>query len=916
MKPDELRTLSDLLDQAIDLPPAEREAWLAGLQGQALLLAPTLRELLAKHALGETGELIGQLPPFTAPSADSLGSSEFQPGAQIGPYRLLRAIGRGGMGEVWLAERADGALKRQVALKLPMLSVRRSVLVQRFARERDILATLEHPNIARLYDAGIADDGQPYLALEYVQGLPIDHFCRQNAPTVKERLVLLLQVAEAVAFAHSRLVLHRDLKPSNILVTAPGQVRLLDFGVAKLMAGDSTEETELTRASGRAFTVDYASPEQLRGEALGTPSDIYSLGVVAFEVLTGTRPWRVTGLPKDASAAQRAEAIAKQEAPLASAAVQDTALSQRLRGDLDAILNQALKKRAAERYVSVDALAQDWRRHLEGQRVLARPDGWLYRVSRLARRYRVPMTVAIVGAAILALGIGAGATALVIAALVAGIGVASWQARSAALARDQALRTVERAEAVTGFLNTLLTDAARGGQAFTAQQLLQRSEQLIEREFPGGGEVHAVVLSMIGTTLQTLGNPAEAIRLHERAVAAGRASEDASLRDSLQANWALSIGWAGRVDEARSALLEILSHRSITAERRAEAHHYLAALCNSVQDASAALHHAEEAIRCLRACKRPSRKLEASMLASLGAACSLNRRMAEADRHFAAAFACLEALGQARSAQGVTMLNNWAVINERAGDAQRALWLADRALSFGADETARSPYIVINRARALEGIGRLPDAEAGYLEGLALARKCGAQPAIAAAQVGLVSLALHNGQMEQATALLADMGSSDALQREHPNRVAQILVEGRLAALRGDTETARSRFTEAIGAEPPLPTTVMGLIARAELHLQQGRSEAGLADGRKALALAIELQGGKPHSFRTGLAAVLVARAQSSLQLASSESAQLALAQLEPIVDGLHPALALARAATQGGFDAQPSPGGSRSGCA
>lgn len=292
------------------------------------------------------------------------------------------------------------------------------------------------------------------------------------------------------------------------------------------------------------------------------------------------------------------------------------------------------------------------------------------------------------------------------------------------------------------------------------------------------------------------------------------------------------------------------------------------------------------------------------MLASLGAACSLNRRMAEADRHFAAAFAQLEALGQSRSPQGITMLNNWAVINERAGDPQRALWLAERALSSGADATARSPFILINRARALEGIGRLSDAETGYVEGLAVARECRAQPAIASAQLGLVSVALHKGQWDQASAMLAEMGSSDALPAGHPNRVAQLLVEGRLAAARSDNETAWTRLTEAIGTEPPLPTTVMALIARAELQLQQGRGDAGLADGQKALGLATELQGGKPHSFRTGLAALVVARAQRARHVPFNDSAQLALSQLESMVDGLHPALVLAREATDGLLDA------------
>ena len=214
--------------------------------------------------------------------------SDLQPGALVGPYRLLRELGIGGMGAVWLAERADGTLKRQVALKLPRAAWSRG-LAERMARERDILASLEHPHIARLYDAGTDAQGRPFLALEYVEGQPIDVYCHERALNIPARLQLLLQVAHAVAFAHSRLVIHRDLKPSNILVTADGQVRLLDFGIAKLMEGDRTQETQLTQLAGRALTLDYASPEQIRGEPIGTASDVYSLGVVAYELLAGAK---------------------------------------------------------------------------------------------------------------------------------------------------------------------------------------------------------------------------------------------------------------------------------------------------------------------------------------------------------------------------------------------------------------------------------------------------------------------------------------------------------------------------------------------------------------------------------------------------------------------------------------------------
>ena len=479
---------------------------------------------------------------------------------------MLRELGIGGMGSVWLAERADGTLKRQVALKLPRASWARG-LAERMARERDILASLEHPNIARLYDAGTDAEGRPFLALEYVEGQPIDLYCRERVLNTQSRLALLLQVARAVAFAHSRLVVHRDLKPSNILVTADGQARLLDFGIAKLMEGDRTQETQLTQLAGRALTLDYASPEQIRGEPIGTASDVYSLGVVSYELLADTKPYKL----KRGSAAELEETIATVDAPLASATATDPAAKRDLRGDLDAILNKALKKNSNERYATVDALSQDIESHLAGQRVVARPDSLAYRITRFARRFRMPLIAATLMTVAFAVGLGVGAAALLAIVFAAGMGIALWQARAATRERDRALRLVERQEGVLAFLNKLITEAARGGRALTAEELLQRSEALIGPELESDTEVHAMVLSLISASMQTLGNSAEAIRLSDRALGLVRDSRDPDVLDVVVINRALAVGWTGRYAEARSALETVLSRPGVAAGRRTEA---------------------------------------------------------------------------------------------------------------------------------------------------------------------------------------------------------------------------------------------------------------------------------------------------------------------------------------------------------
>lgn len=432
-----------LLDQALELPLAGRTAWLAGLDESVHPAKPLLAELLLQRAAMAPDGFLATLPHFTRPAstpvaggASTLTDANLIPGVLVGPYRLLLEIGAGGMGTVWLAERADGQFTRTVALKLPRMHLLTG-LAARMARERDILASLEHPNIARLYDAGVDQLGRPYLALEYVEGDPIDLYCAKRNLGVAERLTLISQVGSAVAYAHGRLIVHRDLKPSNILVTDQGEVRLLDFGIARIIepdAGDGAELTALTRAGERALTVDYASPEQIRGDVIGTTSDVYSLGVVAYELLAGCRPHRVPQSGKY-RVAPLEQAILHLDVPLASEVASDKSLQKKLKGDLDALLNKALKKDPTERYLSVEALLKDIERYEKGAPLLAQPDRAFYRFKKFLSRYRLPVA----------------AGSVVVLAIIGGASVALWQAQ-------QATRSQARAEAVTQFLVRSLRD--------------------------------------------------------------------------------------------------------------------------------------------------------------------------------------------------------------------------------------------------------------------------------------------------------------------------------------------------------------------------------------------------------------------------------------------------------------------------
>ena len=430
--PGDLKEVLALLQTGLELPVDQREAWLAALDASKTRLKPTIAALLQKHAEHETDDFLKHLTRFTADTtADGAATVAPPPvvGGVVGPYRLLSPVGEGGMSSVWLAERTDGVLRRKIALKLPHWWAL-SKLTERATQEREILASLEHPNIGRLYDAGITEDGRPYLALEYIEGKAIDVYCREHELDVRARVALIAQIARAVAYAHSRLIVHRDLKPSNILVDAQGQVHLLDFGIAKLIEEGSAANKALTQVGVRVLTPEYASPEQITGSAITTESDVYSLGVVAYELLAGERPYSF----KSPLTADWDVLTSEVRAP--STVARERTTARNLRGDLDTIVLKTLKKEPGERYATAAAFADDLDRYLRGDPVLARPDSAGYRLRKFAVKHRIAV----------------GAAAAVVLALAAGLAVASWQLR---IARAEK----KRAEDVKEFVASIFRSA-------------------------------------------------------------------------------------------------------------------------------------------------------------------------------------------------------------------------------------------------------------------------------------------------------------------------------------------------------------------------------------------------------------------------------------------------------------------------
>jgi WD40 repeat protein/serine/threonine protein kinase len=425
----EFSRLSALWDESIDMAPGERDAWLAALERSDPKTAALLRALSASQDESRERGFLKTSDLVASHVASLVEADPGLIGKQFGPYRVLSLLGHGGMGSVWLAERADGLFTRQVALKLIHPALKSRVMSERFAREREILASLNHPNIARLLDAGFAEDGQSYLALDYVAGTPLTTYCDERRLSVRERLELFRQILSAVQYAHAHLVIHRDLKPANILVTDEGQVQLLDFGIAKLLTEGEAKETELTQMGGRALTPDYAAPEQIAGAPITTAADVYALGVMLYELLTGERPYK---LKRDSRGALE-EAILEVDpvAPsrttssdVVAAARATTAkkLSSTLRGDLDTIAIKALKKSPAERYATANAFGEDIERYLRGDVVLAQPDSLAYRALKFARRHWV----------------GIGAVGVLLLTLAAGLAATSYEAKIAAAQRDAA----------------------------------------------------------------------------------------------------------------------------------------------------------------------------------------------------------------------------------------------------------------------------------------------------------------------------------------------------------------------------------------------------------------------------------------------------------------------------------------------
>lgn len=514
-----------VFDQAAELPPDQVEAFLRDACADDAALLRDVRELLAADDRRNKTSTIG-MAEFAPDLMNALGEDADQveadalAGLRLGAWRLLHRIGSGGMGAVYLAERADGAYEQQAAIKLIRSGWDTQELLQRFRMERQILAQLNHAHIARLLDGGVSEHGKPYLVLEYVAGRSILDHCDQQRLDLTQRLRLFLVICEAVEFAHQNLIVHRDLKPSNILVDDSGQVKLLDFGIAKLIEPGTDHQT-----TSRLLTPEYAAPEQLRGEPVTTRVDVHALGLLLYELLSGHRPYDAASStpaayehairtvepppPSQVASTRNAPGDAIAEARR----LHSSGLRSRLRGDLDAIVLKALRKDPDQRYASAHELASDVQRHLRQEPVLARRGRFRYRARRFLQRNALASALA----------------ALALLLLIAGLIGTAWQAEQNRQQRDLARLEATKARAVSDFLTEVFRQAnpyQTEQRNPTATELLDQALTRIDEQTDLGAELQATLLATMGRAYNGLGDSEKAVQLSEQALAAALAVGD------------------------------------------------------------------------------------------------------------------------------------------------------------------------------------------------------------------------------------------------------------------------------------------------------------------------------------------------------------------------------------------------------
>jgi eukaryotic-like serine/threonine-protein kinase len=914
LNPEEWQALSPYLDQALAMTDDERAAWVCSLAEENPDVAAQLAALLDEHrVLVQEGFL--ENGRFELPGSPGLA------GQSLGPYTLISQIGQGGMGSVWLAERTDGRFERRVAVKFLNISLIGKDGEARFKREGSILGKLAHPHIADLIDAGVSVTGQPYLVLEYVPGHHIDRYCDENKLGIEARIRLFLDVLVAVADAHSNLIVHRDLKPSNVFVSNAGEVKLLDFGIAKLLESEGEQRPTAITVEGRgAMTPEYASPEQLTGAPVTTATDVYALGVLLYVLLTGQHPAgsnlrSAADLVRaivDTEPARPSEAVAlitgANSADTDTKAAQRTStpdkLSRLLRGDLDTIVAKALKKNPSERYGSVTALADDLNRYLRHEPIKARPDALAYRSAKFVRRNRTAVAlaaVAIVGTAV-------------------GLVGAVLQTRTARAQRDFAIRQLSRAERIDDLNQLLLTEVGGQGNPLTVNELLQRAERVVEHEpIANDPANHVELLISIGELYSLVGDNERGLHVLDQAYRLSRGLSEPSTRAKASCSLSTATSRKGELAKAESLIQEGL--RELSDEPRlgpARIFCLLRGMNVATDNGSSqlAVERARAAEQAFKESPAESVLVQLDVLQSLGANYAYNGQFLESNRLFERADALMSSFGYDQTQRASSLLNSWAMMLTQAGqplEAEKAYRRAIEIRRTSQSEEIVLPAMLYNYGIALSEIGHLDEA-ADYTErALAKAQQAGNQIIVTQATLLRARIYRDQGDFTQASATLSEAEPKmyKLLPPGHYAFAALTSEKALLAEAKGDLPTALQLANQAVEIdEEAIKRGGQGatylprlLVRRSAVELKLAQADQAVADASRALTLLQATAQPGTYSCNLGRAYLALARSlQAQGKTGQARTAfRSALENLQSTVGPDHPDSRSARQLAEAG---------------
>ena len=784
--------LSEFLDEALELTdPVERARWLASLEQQDADMAAQVARMLAAQSRQGYAEFLAT-PLATPDPLPAIGSLA---GRTVGPYVLEAEIGRGGMGSVWRARRADGRVSGLVAIKLLHAAWLGRDGEARFRQEGNLLARLDHLNIARLIDAGILDDIYPYLVIEYVDGLPIDEYCERENLGIEARLQLFQATLAAVGHAHSHLIVHRDIKPSNVFVTSGGVIKLLDFGIAKLL-DDADDGAALTKTGLRALTPEYAAPEQLLGQAVTTQTDIYALGLVLYLLLTGRN-----ATPQDAQGtAHLVRAIIDEDAARASTAVEDLGRRRALTGDLDNILAKALKKAPEERYSNASAFSDDLRRFLSHEPVTAGPDTVRYRVSKFVRRHRGAVAT----------------TALTGMALLLAIVITTTQWFEARHQRDIARVQLQRAAAFGDLVSIVLNESGHAGEALTTGQLLERGEKLVRSEFASSDDLRSQLLFTLARLYAHVGATDKQRVLYRESYELATRSGDVGLIALSGCAAAAADAASGLGKDAAQRIDQLLARLPRDAENdevRAGCLNFASTVADFAGDGTAALADAEQADQLLANSQSGTEWEKVDTMIFLADARRAAGQLGAADQTYARVAAEFQRIGVEDSGFAATLYNNWGILLVNLGLPVRGAQLFDRERAIDQGYSLNDAFSATAYASALVPLGRAADAREILQAALNRAVQIGNHRSAAMVQMGLARVNSELGDLDRSDRFLAELEPvlRDMLPPGHEAFGALHQIKSQNFAKRGDYIAALNEATLALGIFSAHP----GLMYRA-----------------------------------------------------------------------------------------------------